>query len=306
VTACVAHAESEGIALGKESADISRWDSMHAQMLDRVVEGRTQARHAKTAREEMARRAARPTAADASSGGIPESRPPTVSLPARNPLFTGRSDLLRELATRLQTGPVAVVAMRGLGGIGKSSLALEFAYQARDSGHYAIVWWVRADSPLTLSADLAALAAEVGIGPGGDQQEAVRALIRALAVRDDWLIVYDNAERPQDLSGMLPGGGQVLITSRLRMWSGIAALVDVTEFSPDESATFLVRRSGRDEPQAAASLAGELGHLRWPWRRRLRMQIPTTSVSLITLTFIAARPSRCWRPGLTRQSIRTA
>jgi tetratricopeptide (TPR) repeat protein len=261
VTACAVHAESEGIALGKESVDVSGWDSMHAQMLDRVADGRIQARHAKAAREEIARRAARLAAADASSGGTSESRPPVVNLPARNPLFTGRADLLRELATRLETGPVAVAAMRGLGGIGKSSLALEYAYQARDSGRYAIVWWVRADSPLTLHADLAALAAELGVGPGGDEQETVRALVRALAIRDDWLIVYDNAEGPQDLSGMLPGSGRVLITSRLRMWSGIAASVDVTEFSPDESVAFLVRRSGHDEPRAAASLAGKLGHL---------------------------------------------
>lgn len=82
VTACAAHAESEGIALSQKSVDVSRWDSMHAQMLDRVAEGRTQARLAKAAREEIARRAARLDGADASSGGTSESRPAMANLPA--------------------------------------------------------------------------------------------------------------------------------------------------------------------------------------------------------------------------------
>jgi tetratricopeptide (TPR) repeat protein len=75
VTACQAHAESEGIALGKDAVDVSRWDSKHAQMLDRVAEGRVQARHAKAAREEISRRAARPAALDVSSDGAAGSRP---------------------------------------------------------------------------------------------------------------------------------------------------------------------------------------------------------------------------------------
>ena len=54
------------------------------------------------------------------------------TLPPRNPVFTGRDDMLTEVGRRLDGGPVAVVAVRGLGGMGKSQVALEYAHRMRD------------------------------------------------------------------------------------------------------------------------------------------------------------------------------
>ncbi len=186
----------------------------------------------------------------------------TSNLLPRNPAFTGRSGLLDQLAARLDVGPVAVLAVRGLGGIGKSSLALEYAHRGRETGRYKITWWVRADSPVTLRADLAQLAHGLGIEPGQDQQETMVQLIGALATRHDWLIVYDNAEQPKDLSEILPPpGGHVLITSRRRAWTSLAKPVDIGELTRVESVAFLQRRSGRVEPKAAGALAEQLGDL---------------------------------------------
>lgn len=105
--------------------------------------------------------------------------------------------------------------------------------------------------------DLTSLADALGVDPIPDEKRAAR----ALAERDDWLIVYDNAESPGDLAEALPGGGHVLITSRRRDWTRLATPVDITVFSRSDSVEFLVRRSSRDERGVADALAEELGDL---------------------------------------------
>ncbi len=184
------------------------------------------------------------------------------TLPLRNPTFTGRAEALAGLEERLLRGPVAVVALRGLGGVGKSQLALEYAHRMRQSGRYQLAAWVRADSAVSAAEDLAALAPRLGTPTKGTVSDVASHVVGALAARPDWLVVFDNAQKPGDLAGMLPGGGgHVLITSRNRAWSGIATPVDLREFSPAESVKFLSERSKRDEPEAAQELADQLGDL---------------------------------------------
>lgn len=192
----------------------------------------------------------------------PESGGPAQAkdtLPWRNATFTGRLDALEALGKRLAMGPVA---LRGLGGMGKSQLALEYGHRTRQSRRYQIAGWVRADSAATIAEDLAALAPLLALPVEGNVGEIAAQVVGALGVRRDWLVVFDNAQRPADLVGMLPGGGgHVLITSRRRVWSGIATQVDLGEFSRAESVRFLCQRSGRDEPEDAGELADELGDL---------------------------------------------
>ena len=199
--------------------------------------------------------------------GGPEPRFPggtlrLVNAPLRNPAFTGRAQVLEELGRRLEAGPVAVVAVRGLGGVGKSQLALEYAYRMCESGRYELAAWVRADSAVTVAEDLAAMAPLLGIGADGPAGELAAAVVAVLESRENWLVVFDNAQAPADLTGMLPGGGgHVLITSRNRQWGRVAAQLDLAEFTRAESVVFVGTRSGREEPEAAAELADELGDL---------------------------------------------
>jgi Tfp pilus assembly protein PilF len=184
------------------------------------------------------------------------------TLPVRNPTFTGRIEALDELEARLTSGPVAVVALRGLGGVGKSQLALEYAHRMHQSGRYRLAGWVRADSPVTIAEDLAALAPLLGLPVEGPVGETAAQVVGALGPQRDWLVVFDNAQKPGDLREMLPSGrGHVLITSRNRAWGGVAWQVDLGEFSRAESVKFLCERSRSYEPEVAADLASELGDL---------------------------------------------
>jgi Tfp pilus assembly protein PilF len=184
------------------------------------------------------------------------------TLPARNPVFTGRAGPLADLAGKLAGGPVAVVAVRGLGGVGKSQLALEYAHRERKSGRYRVAGWVRADSPVTVAEDLAALGPLLRLPQDGTTGERATDVVAALGSRRDWLLVFDNAHRPGDLRGWLPGGaGYVLITSRDRAWSGTAAQLDLDTFTRAESVAFACQRSGCDDKKAAGELAVAVGDL---------------------------------------------
>ncbi|MGH3405089.1 MAG: FxSxx-COOH system tetratricopeptide repeat protein [Streptosporangiaceae bacterium] len=184
------------------------------------------------------------------------------TLPLRNPTFTGRAAKLDDLERLLAAGPVAVVAVRGLGGVGKSQLALEYAHRMRQSGRYQLAGWVRADSPVTVAEDLAALAPLLGLPVDAAIGDTAAKVIGAMGSRRGWLVVFDNAQSPDELAGMLPrGAGHILITSRNRVWGGMATQVNLDEFSRPDAVKFVSKRSGRDEPEAADELAGELGDL---------------------------------------------
>jgi hypothetical protein len=168
--------------------------------------------------------AAATTPAGSAGAGVqfPGQGPPVSNLPARNPKFSGRGKLLETLQARLQAGSAAAVvptgAVHGLGGVGKTQLAIEYAHRFRSD--YDLAWWIPAEQPTSATAALAALARRLGVEQLADQAEMVTVLFDLLRDRDRWLLVYDNAERPDRLTGLLPegGGGHLLVTSRWSAW----------------------------------------------------------------------------------------
>lgn len=159
---------------------------------------------------------------------LPGSLPRVWNIPPRNAGFTGRDELLVQVRTRLAgTRAVAVLALNGWGGVGKTQLAIEYAY--RFSGEYELAWWVRAEDAALIPEQLAALAVATGCArPDTPQAEAVAALGVELRTRARWLLVFDNAEDPAALAAYLPAAsGHVLITSRNPRWHQVAAPVDV-------------------------------------------------------------------------------
>jgi tetratricopeptide (TPR) repeat protein len=196
---------------------------------------------------------------------FPGRGPAISNLPPRNRNFSGRSGLLEDLHARLQAEATAAVvptgALHGLGGVGKTQLVLEFAH--RFASDYDVAWWVPAEQPTSATAALAALAGRLGVEEVADQTEMVAELFDQLRQRDRWLLVYDNAERPDRLAVLLPPGGRghVLVTSRWSIWGSQATPLRVNVLRRDESITFLSKRTGSDDQTALDALAELLGDL---------------------------------------------
>jgi Tetratricopeptide repeat len=187
-----------------------------------------------------------------------------VSLPPRPVVLAGREELLAELDACLAGGPRSgprVVALHGLGGAGKTSVAVEYAH--RHLAEVGLAWQFPAEDPELLVAEFARLAAQLGtreLVDARDPVASVHAVLAAFAA--EWLLVFDNAPGRQAARRFLPpaGNGRVLITSQSAAWPrGQAVRVPVLE--TEVAAGFLVNRTGDPDSQAAGTLAAELGGL---------------------------------------------
>ena len=154
--------------------------------------------------------------------------------------------------------------LRGLGGIGKTQLALEYAY--RYGRRYRLVWWVRADNPETLASDYAALAPHLNVASQASQdQPAMIAAVRIWLERNgDWLLILDNAPEPAAIRAYLPNTthGRVIITSRHYFgWGASARLLSVPVLPRQEAVDLLIAATKQPDREAAAAIAETLGDL---------------------------------------------
>jgi hypothetical protein len=197
------------------------------------------------------------------AGGVPfPGRQPAIfNVPPRLRYFTGRHDLLDRLRAGLaDRSPVAVTALRGLGGVGKTQVAIEYAH--RHAAEFDLVWWVEAEQASLVGERLADLADRLGLPTTGRVPDDANAVLDALRRRERWLLVFDNAEDPDALRPWLPAGpGQVIITSRNPAWGGLAAPVDVGVLPRGEAVALVARRVPDIDPEVADTVAAELGDL---------------------------------------------
>ncbi|MFI9329006.1 FxSxx-COOH system tetratricopeptide repeat protein [Kitasatospora sp. NPDC052868] len=193
---------------------------------------------------------------------------------APRPVCVGRDEDLAWLRRVLTSdGSSAVTqspAVHGLGGIGKTTLALHYAHRHRD--RYTLVWWINAESPARIEQSLAALTMQLypAWADAASEQARTAWATTWLHCHHGWLLVFDNAEDPADLrpyTGALAGGHHLITTRRATGWPRTTPTRPLGTLAPEEAAHLLCAHAlGDTEPtpdelQDARLLAADLGHL---------------------------------------------
>jgi tetratricopeptide (TPR) repeat protein len=214
-------------------------------------------------------------------GGIPAI---WGDVPTRNRNFTGRDDILARLRESASSRITVVLpesgsnrpehdpsnpipqGVQGLGGVGKTAIAIEYAHRFRSD--YDLVWWIPADQLPSVRGSLAALAHRLHVEaqPMAGVDALIAAVLDALRQGEPysrWLLVFDNADEPEDIIHLIPRGpGDALITSRNHRWQSVIRTVPMDVFLRKESRDFLLKRVPRGLSEADAErLAQELGDL---------------------------------------------
>lgn len=187
--------------------------------------------------------------------------------------FTGRQhelDAIHEHFTPKETTSAVPYVITGLGGMGKTQLAVQYAHRHRHE--YDLVWWFRSEDSTLLGDDLRDLSLRLNldIKTVAEQQIYIN-FVRGWFQKTDikWLLIFDNAENPDELEPILPSGqtGHILITSRTPHWGHLAKRVSLKPFSKDVSQAFLLERTKQSDVGAAKETADLLGGLPLLWSR---------------------------------------
>lgn len=200
-----------------------------------------------------------------------EASAPRAALPAiwnvpysRNSLFLGREEIFSRLRTQLQSGQTTALsqpqAISGLGGIGKTQIAVEYAYRYyRD---YQAVLWARAESAEALVSSYVALARLLTLPEqeARDQAITVQAVKTWLQTHRQWLLILDNADDFSLIPDFLPQiqlGGHLLLTTRAQALGGLANRIEVNTLDQVSGTLLLLRRAGLLAPDDSLDLARE-------------------------------------------------
>jgi hypothetical protein len=179
------------------------------------------------------------------------------NIPLAVPLhFVGRDDSLAAIETALKSklSRVAITALHGLRGVGKTVLAAAYAEAHR--GDYRATWWIRAQIESTMRADIVALGIRLGwLGADEKEEPAFAAVMERLRHEGEGiLLIFDNAIDAQALKPYLPLGGaaRVLVTSNAPDWRSVAEPVEIRVWPTNIGADFLIARTGRAGERSAA------------------------------------------------------
>jgi len=209
----------------------------------------------------------------AHSGVAPSEQIALWTVPyVRNPHFTGRDELLEQLMqlfSPLPSEPATSIhqaaltqahAIKGLGGVGKTQIAVEYAYHAHERRRYTHTIWVNAASEEALLSSFFTLADYLPtIASSGevDQRQIVTEIIRWLETcADPWLLIFDNADDLSYLPSYLPsrGNGNILFTTRAGAVGMLASSIEVDCLSVKEAILLLLRRSQRETCASEAEI----------------------------------------------------
>ena len=181
----------------------------------------------------------------------------------RNTNFIGREDIINGLYLALnpkgRLSPKQVLC--GMGGVGKTQVALEYIY--RYSANYDTIWWLRSGEPSILLNDYVGLADALELNEEHvrDHTLLVNVTKSWLENNPNWLLIFDDVQNPKDIMQYFPtkGSGHIIITSRSLEWKGIANIIHLNLFNHNDSIRFILNRTGQNDEVIADKLAIELG-----------------------------------------------
>ena len=182
----------------------------------------------------------------------------------RNPFFTGRDDILNRLHDYFKQS--RTIAIEGLGGIGKTQIALEYAYRYQDT--YSFVLWGNAENEVALTKDFVEFSRLLLLPQRNKRDEpAIVASVESwLTQHGNWLLILDNADDLTLVSRFIPSGdhGHILLTTRRAITNLIARSFTIEKMDEDEGVVFLLRRAGKlvsSNPVAFAQVSEEEYHV---------------------------------------------
>lgn len=168
----------------------------------------------------------------------------------RNTYFTGREALLQDLHETFNASNIVKLtyvsstpqAISGLGGIGKTQLAIEYAHRYRHN--YEAVFWVKADTSANIESDFKSIAQLLDL-PEKNGKNVVAAVQRWLQDHPNWLLIFDNADDLKIVQDFLPtsNSGNVLLTTRDHAVVAIASTVEINVMEDNEGILLLLRRA---------------------------------------------------------------
>jgi transcriptional regulator with XRE-family HTH domain len=193
----------------------------------------------------------RPEASRGAVTNIPEGMVPRH--------FIGRGKALADIAAALAGGGgrVAITALHGLRGVGKTVLAAAYAEEHR--AEYRAIWWIRAETESGLRADLTGLGVRLGwVAPDEKEEPALAVVTERLRHEGDGiLLIFDNARDVDALGSCLPqsGASRVIVTSNAPNWGAVAKPIAIRVWPKQTGADFLIGRTVRPESERAAAEA---------------------------------------------------
>jgi tetratricopeptide (TPR) repeat protein/transcriptional regulator with XRE-family HTH domain len=177
----------------------------------------------------------------------------------RNPWFTGQEAVLAQLARELPQA-AEPLALCGMGGIGKTQIALEYVY--RHALEYSAVFWIGAETVESIISSLLHIAEVLQLPEqeDKDQQRVVAAVQRWLSAHGRWLLIWDNVEDLSLLDRFLPTtrSGAILLTTRYQALGTLALGLNLLPMEPEEGVLFLLRRAKVLHPEATGEQMHQL------------------------------------------------
>ncbi len=194
---------------------------------------------------------------------LPASALPTVwNAPLKNPRYFERAHT-KDIKDRMKLPNegahlVSLVAMSGLGGVGKTELAKNYFYYPEKN--YTAKLWFTANSREHLESEYRLLAQELKLIEKDDSAELIKQKIHGFfAQHPGWLIIFDNADNPSAIQDLLPReGGDILITSRNPNWQG--EIIEVDVLSIEDAFAFYQKLTGKKD-EYIRPLVEALGYL---------------------------------------------